>query len=318
MGRYLGRRVSGAVLSLLLVTVALTLLIHVVPGDPVVKILGPRASPAMIASVRAEMNLDESFPMQVWLFLQGAVQGDLGNDFTTREPVTGQILAVLPDTLILAVSGLLLATLIGIPLGVLAATHPGSWLDRVTGAIAIAFTSLPTYVVGLLLLLLFAVRLGWFPAIGAGELSDPVDYARHLILPVIALAIGWIGYLARLLRASLLEVMNENYIRTARSWGISERIVLYRFALKNALIPTVAVLGVGLGYLMGGAIFVELIFTRDGLGSLAQSAIEDRNFPVVRGTTLVIAVLFIAANMLADLSYRFLDPRIRLEDEELA
>ena len=193
MGRYLGRRVSGAVLSLLLVTVALTLLIHVVPGDPVVKILGPRASPDMIASVRAEMNLDESFPMQVWLFLQGAVQGDLGNDFTTREPVTGQILAVLPDTLILAVSGLLLATLIGIPLGVLAATHPGSWLDRVTGAIAIAFTSLPTYVVGLLLLLLFAVRLGWFPAIGAGELSDPVDYARHLILPVIALAIGWIG-----------------------------------------------------------------------------------------------------------------------------
>jgi len=317
MGSYLVRRLGGAVLSLLLVTIALTLLIHVVPGDPVVKILGPRATPELIESVRAEMDLDEPFPMQVWLFVQGAVQGDLGNDFTTREPVTGQILAVLPNTIILAVTGLLLATLIGIPLGVLAATHAGSWLDRVTGAVSIAFTSLPTYVVGLLLLLLFAVRLDWLPAIGAGDLADPVDYARHLILPVIALAVGWIGYLARLLRASLLEVLNENYVRTARSWGVSERIVVYRFALKNALIPTVAVLGVGLGYLMGGAIFVELIFTRNGLGSLAQTAIEERNYPVVRGTALVIAVLFIAANILADLSYRILDPRIRLDDEEL-
>ena len=317
MGPYLVRRLGGAALSLLLVTIALTLLIHVVPGDPVVKILGPRATPELIASVRDEMDLDEPFPMQVWLFVEGAVQGDLGNDFTTREPVMGQILAVLPNTIILAVTGLLLATLIGIPLGVLAATHPGSWLDRFTGAVSIAFTSLPTYVVGLLLLLLFAVRLDWLPAIGAGDLSDPVDYARHLVLPVIALAVGWIGYLARLLRASLLEVLNENYVRTARSWGISERIVVYRFALKNALIPTVAVLGVGLGYLMGGAIFVELIFTRNGLGSLAQTAIEQRNYPVVRGTTLVIAVLFIAANILADLSYRFLDPRVRLDDEEL-
>ena len=315
MGPYLVRRLGGAALSLLLVTIALTLLIHAVPGDPVVRILGPRATPELIASVRDEMDLDEPLPMQVWLFLAGAVRGDLGDDFTTREPVMSQILNVLPNTIILAVTGLLLATLIGIPLGVLAATHAGSWLDRLTGAASIAFTSLPTYVVGLLLLLLFAVRLDWLPAIGSGDLSDPVDYARHLILPVIALAIGWIGYLARLVRASLLEVLNENYIRTARSWGISERIVVYRFALKNALIPTVAVLGVGLGYLMGGAIFVELIFTRTGLGTLAQSAIEDRNFPMVRGTTLVIAVLFIAANMLADLSYRFLDPRIRLDDE---
>jgi len=298
-----------------LVTIALTLMIHLVPGDPVVRILGPRATPELIAAVRDEMDLDEPLPAQVWLFVAGAVRGDLGDDFTTRESVMGQIANVLPNTVILAVCGLLLAVLLGIPLGVLAAAHPGSWLDRVTGVASIAFTSLPTYVVGLLLLLLFAVRLHWLPAIGAGELSDPVDYARHLILPVIALALGWVGYLARLVRASLLEVLNENYIRTARSWGLKDRIVVYRFALKNALIPTVAVLGVGLGYLMGGAIFIELIFTRTGLGTLAQSAIEERNYPVVRGTTLVIAFLFIIANLIADLSYRFLDPRIDLDDE---
>jgi peptide/nickel transport system permease protein len=314
MGSYILRRLGGGFLSLLLVTIALTLMIHLVPGDPVVRILGPRATPELVAAVRNEMDLDEPLPAQVWLFVTGALRGDLGNDFTTRESVMSQITNVLPNTIILAVSGLLLAVLLGIPLGVLAATHAGSWLDRVTGVASIAFTSLPTYVVGLLLLLLFAVRLDWLPAIGSGDLSDPVDYARHLILPVIALAIGWVGYLARLMRASLLEVLNENYIRTARSWGLRERTVVYRFALKNALIPTVAVLGVGLGYLMGGAIFVELIFTRTGLGTLAQNAIEDRNYPLVRGTTIVIAFLFILANLIADLSYRFLDPRIELDE----
>jgi peptide/nickel transport system permease protein len=314
MGSYILRRLGGGFLSLLLVTIALTLMIHLVPGDPVVRILGPRATPDLVAAVRDEMDLDEPLPAQVWLFVTGALRGDLGNDFTTRESVMSQITNVLPNTIILAVSGLLLAVLLGIPLGVLAATHAGSWLDRVTGVASIAFTSLPTYVVGLLLLLLFAVRLDWLPAIGSGDLSDPVDYARHLILPVIALAIGWVGYLARLMRASLLEVLNENYIRTARSWGLRERTVVYRFALKNALIPTVAVLGVGLGYLMGGAIFVELIFTRTGLGTLAQNAIEDRNYPLVRGTTIVIAFLFILANLIADLSYRFLDPRIELDE----
>jgi peptide/nickel transport system permease protein len=314
MGWYVLRRLGGGFLSLLLVTIALTLMIHLVPGDPVVRILGPRATPELVAAVQDEMDLDEPLPVQVWLFVTGALRGDLGNDFTTRESVMSQITNVLPNTIVLAVSGLLLAVLLGIPLGVLSATHPGSWLDRVTGVASIAFTSLPTYVVGLLLLLLFAVRLDWLPAIGSGDLSDPVDYARHLILPVIALAIGWVGYLARLMRASLLEVLNENYIRTARSWGLRERTVVYRFALKNAMIPTVAVLGVGLGYLMGGAIFVELIFTRTGLGTLAQSAIEDRNYPLVRGTTIVIAFLFILANLIADLSYRFLDPRIELDE----
>lgn len=313
MGGYIARRLVGGGLSLLLVMVLLSLLIYLLPGDPVLRILGPRASPDLVASVREEMDLDEPIHVQVWRFVGGAVLGDLGNDFTTQVPVATLIAQALPNTIILSVAALLLAVIAGIPLGVVAATRPGSWIDRLTGIVSISFTSMPTYVVGLLLLLLFAVRLDWFPAIGSGALSDPVDYAHHLVLPVVALALGWIGYLARLMRANLLEVLNESYIRTARSWGLSERIVVYRFALRNALVPTVAVLGVGLGYLMGGAIFIELIFTRTGLGTLVEGAISDRNWPVVRGTTLVIALLFVLANLVADLSYRFLDPRVELD-----
>ncbi len=148
---------------------------------------------------------------------------------------------------------------------------------------------------------------------GAGELSDPLDYLRHLILPAVALAITWIGYLARLVRASMLEVLNANYIRTAQAFGIKERMIFYRYALKNAIIPTIAVLGVGLGSLMGGAIFVEVIFARPGLGTLIYDAIQSRNYPIVRGGVLVVAILFVLANLLADLSYRVLDPRIRDE-----
>jgi peptide/nickel transport system permease protein len=183
----------------------------------------------------------------------------------------------------------------------------------VASVISVSMITLPPYVAGLFLLLLFSVHFTWLPSIGAGSLSHPVDYLKHLALPAIALAVTWIGYLARLVRTSMLEVLGENHIRTARAFGLSDRIVFYKYALKNAIIPTVAVLGVGLGTLMGGTIFVEVIFTRPGLGSLIFDSIETRNYPVVRGGVLVVALLFVGANLIADLSYRYLDPRIRLE-----
>jgi peptide/nickel transport system permease protein len=173
--------------------------------------------------------------------------------------------------------------------------------------------TIPPYVAGLFLLLLFAVRFPIFPAIGSGDISHPIDYAKHLVLPAVALAVTWIGYLARLVRASMLEVLNSSYIRTAEAFGLRERLIFYRYALKNAIIPTIAVLGVGLGSLMGGAIFVEVIFARNGLGTLIYDAIESRNYPIVRGGVLVVAILFVLANLIADLSYRMLDPRIRDE-----
>lgn len=313
MRAYLLKRILMTVLVLLIVTVVLSVLVHIVPGDPARTILGPRASPALMAKVRSAMDLDKPVLIQVRNFLWTVLHGSLGTDIFTGRPIEMLIGAVLPHTIILAFSSLGLAVLIGIPLGVYSATHPDSWLDRVTAVLSISFITIPSYVAGLFLLLLFAVELKVMPAIGLGEDGDLVDYLRHLILPATALAVTWIGYLARLVRASLLEVLNENYIRAARAAGLSPRLVRYKYALKNALIPTVAVLGVGLGNLMGGAVFVEIIFGRPGMGKLIFDAIGSRNYPIVRGGVLVVAFLFVLANLLADLVYTYLDPRIQLD-----
>jgi peptide/nickel transport system permease protein len=314
MFRYLLKRLGMSLLVVLLAMLFLASLVHIIPGDPVKTILGPRASESMSARVRAEMGLDQPIPVQLFNFVIRAVQGDLGRDFVSKLPVTLLIGEALPHTIILAIASLGLATLVGVPMGVYSAARPNTWVDRLTGLLAVSCITLPSYVAGLFLLLIFAVQLSLFPAIGVGELSDPADYLRHLILPATALAITWVGYLARLVRASVLEVLNANYIRTAFAFGLRERTIFYKYALKNALIPTIAVLGVGMGNLLGGAIFIEVIFTRPGLGRLIYESIADRNYPIVQGGILVAALLFVLANLLADISYHYLDPRIRLEE----
>ena len=310
---YVLKRLAMTALVLLVVMTFLAALVHLIPGDPVTTILGPRADPELSKIVRDQMQLDLPVPEQIWNFITGALHGDLGVDFVSDEDVTSLVFSALPHTIVLAVSSLVLAIGIGVPLGVYAATHPNTWLDRIMGLISVSFITVPSYLAALLLVLIFSVHLHWLPAIGTGDFSDPVDYLRHLILPAIALGLAWIGYFARLVRASMLEVLNTNYIRTAHAFGIRERVIFYRYALKNAIIPTIAVLGVGLGTLMGYAIFVEVIFARPGLGTLIYDSIESRNYPVVRGGVLVVAILFVTCNLLADLSYRFLDPRIRAE-----
>lgn len=262
------------------------------------------------------MGLNDPVPVQVYYFVINALQGDLGVDFVSGRSVTEIIMEALPHTFWLAIASLGLASLVGVPLGVFSAARPNSIADRVTSVLSISFITMPSFVAALLLLLLFAVELGWFPAIGVGDPNDPLDYLKHLILPSIALAITWIGYLSRLVRASMLEILNETYVRTALSFGLRGRTVFYRHALRNAIIPTVAVLGVGLGSLLGGAVFTEVIFTRPGLGRLIYDAIADRNYPIVRGGILVAAIFFVFANLIADISYHFLDPRIRLEESK--
>ena len=200
----------------------------------------------------------------------------------------------------------------GVPLGVVAAGRPGSLLDRVIGIGSISVITVPPFVVGLLLILVFSVAVHAFPVIGAGTSGNPVSQLYHLALPAVALALGWAGYLARIVRANMLEVLSSNYVRTAHAFGIRRRQVFYKYALKNAAAPVVAILGVGLGTLLGGAIFVEVIFDRPGLGTLAYNAISSRNYPIVQGTALVIAIMVIAANLLADVCYRLLDPRVQL------
>lgn len=314
MAQYLLKRLGMTLLVMLLSMIFLASMIYLIPGDPVKTILGPRASTEMAARVHAEMGLDRPIPAQILDFVGKTLRGDLGQDFVSGVPVTKLIGSVLPHTILLALASLGLATLVGIPLGIFSATHPDSWADQLTGIISVSFITLPPYIAGLLLLLLFAVQLGWLPAVGAGELSQPVDVLRHLILPATALALTWVGYLARLVRASLLEVLTADYIRTAAAFGLPERLISYKYALKNGIIPTVAVLGVGMGNLLGGAIFVEVIFSRPGLGKLIYDSISDRNYPIVRGGILVAAFLFVMANLLADLSYRYLNPRLRSEE----
>jgi peptide/nickel transport system permease protein len=299
-------------LVLVLVTVYLTLLVHIVPGDPAKSLLGPRANPERIAKIRAAMNLDKPILQQLGLALWSLVRLDFGTDLFTGRSISELVAAALPHTLILAWSSLGLAILIGIPLGVYSATHPDSWLDRFTAIISISFITVPSYVGGLFLLLIFAVQFQIMPAIGLGDEGNVLDYVKHLILPATALAITWVGYLARLVRASLLEVLNQTYIRAEMAAGIPQRKIYYQYALKNAIIPTVAVLGVGIGKLMAGAVFVELIFTRPGMGTLLYNAIQARNYPVVRAGVLTVAFLFVAANLLADIVYTYLDPRIHL------
>ena len=318
MAGYLLKRLTMTLVVVVVVMVFLSVLVHLVPGEPASIILGPRASESLIAIVREEMKLDEPIHVQVWDFVTGALQGDLGRDFLSRAPVSELILDALPHTIVLAVVAMAVAALVGIPLGVYAATRPNTIIDRVTAVISVSFITMPYYIAGLFLLLLFSLHWSLFPAVGAGSFSDPVDYLRHLVLPATALALTWVGYIARLVRTSMLEVLGANYIRTARAFGVRERVVFYKYALKNAIIPTVAVVSVGLGELMGGAVFVEVIFTRPGLGSLAVEAIVARNFPVLQGTVLVIALVYVFANLVADLSYRLLDPRIRVEEATAA
>ena len=313
MQAYLLKRFVMTILVLLLVITFLSLLVHIVPGDPAKTLLGPRANPDLIAKTRAAMDLDKSIPVQVRNFLWNILHGSFGTDVFTGRSIGMLVGSALPHTLVLAWVSLGLAVIVGVPLGVYSATHPDSWLDRITAVVSISFITVPSYVGGLFLLLLFAVQFRVMPAIGLGKDGDIADYIKHLILPATALAITWVGYLARLVRASLLEVLNETYIRAAMAVGLSQRLSCYKYALKNALIPTVAVLGVGIGNLMGGAVFVELIFSRPGMGTLIYNAIQSRNYPIVRAGVLIIAFVFVAANLLSDLIYTYLDPRIQLD-----
>jgi peptide/nickel transport system permease protein len=310
---YIAKRTLMALVVIVVLMVFLGVLVHLIPGDPAQIILGQQASPALSEIVRNEMGLNKPLPTQVWDFVSHAFEGDLGTDFITHVPVTTLVGNALPHTIILAAAGLGLAVLLGVPLGVYAASHPNSLGDRISALVSVSMITMPAYVAGILLLLAFTVELRLVPSIGTGSFAHPLDYTKHLILPAVALGSTWIGYIARLVRASMVEALNSNYIRTAHAYGLRRRTIFYKHALKNALIPTVAVLGVGLGHLMGGAVFIETIFSRAGLGRLILDAIATRNYPVIRGGVLTIAVLFVAANLAADLSYRFLDPRIRVE-----
>jgi peptide/nickel transport system permease protein len=308
---YAMRRLLTAVLTVIGAVTMLFVVIRLIPGDPAVVMLGPRASDAMIASMRERMMLDEPVLLQLAAFLGNVLRGDLGRDVLNELPILGMVLDVLPFTIVLAFGSIALAVLVGVPLGALAAAYRNSWWDRATAFVSVAFITLPPFVAGLLLLLIFSVELRWLPVSGGGTRGDTIDQLRHLILPVTALALTWVGYIARLIRSSVLEEITKDHVRTAHSKGLGPRRVLFKHVLRGALIPTIAVLGVGFGNLLGGAVLIEIIFNRPGLGFLILNAIESRNYPVVQGGLVVAVFLYTLANVIADLSYGFVDPRIR-------
>jgi len=309
--RYLASRLVTTALIVVGAMLLLFALSAIVPGDPATALLGPQVTPEASRRFIAEMGLDQPIHVRLVTFFGNMLTGNLGTDTRTGLPVATLVWSVIPSTFVLTFAAILLAVVLGVPLGVYAATHRGSALDNALAFVSVAFIAVPSFVIAIFLLLIFSIWLDWLPVLGAGRAGDWVDQGKRLILPTLALAAGWIGFIARLVRSSMLEVMGENYIRTARAYGISRRLVTYKYALKNACIPTIAILGMGIGRLLGGAVLVEIVFARPGLGRLIYDAIGIRNYPVVQGSVLVVVVLFMLVNLAVDLSYSAIDPRIR-------
>jgi len=301
----LGRRLLLTIPTLFGVLVVVFLLLYVAPGDPVQAMVGERADPATIARLRTELRLDDPLPVQFAHYSWGILRGDFGRSYITNRPIIADIAERFPRTLLLATSAMLLAILIGVTVGVLAAIRPNSWFDRTALALTYLGISFPVYWVGLLLIVLFAVTLRWLPASGYGRLE-------FLVLPSLALGSRSIAYLARVTRSSMLEVLGADFVRTARAKGLSESAVLVRHALRNALIPVVTVIGLDFGAYLTGSILTETIFSWPGIGRYVVMAISRRDLPAVQGTVLFLSVIFVAVNLLTDLAYQRVDPRVRV------
>lgn len=311
MWSYLLKRLSLSVVIVLCALLALFLLLQFIPGDPARIALGPRATPEVIARYAEKMHLDKPVLYQFWIYFSNSLSGDLGADVFSNRAVTTIVMEALPYTLILAAVALAWSALIGIPLGCLSAVRPNSFFDRVTGVLSVATIAIPSFLVSIWSLLVFAIMLRLLPVIGAGDPGDFWDQVTHLVLPAFAVGLGWVGYLARMVRASMLEVMSENYIRAARAFGLKERTVVFRYALKVAILPTITLIGIGFSGLLSGAVFAEIIFTRPGVGKLIYDMVMMRNFPVVQGAVLVTTAVYVMITLFADLLVGWLDPRVR-------
>jgi peptide/nickel transport system permease protein len=284
---------------------------RMIPGDLATIMLGPRATPDRVARLNEEMGLNEPVPMQVMLFLGNGIRGDFGTDPLTERSVAVILMENLPYTLILIATGLGWAVLLGIPLGCYSAIRRDSFVDKLTGVISVGTISIPSFVVAIYLALIFAVQLRWLPMIGAGEAGQVGDQILHLIMPSFAVGLGWVGYLARIVRASMLEVMGENHIRTARAFGLPESKVVTHYALRIAILPTLTLLALAIGGLLSSTVFSEYVFQRPGIGSLIVDSAKLRNYPVLQSAVLVTVSIYIIATIVTDLIVAWLDPRVR-------
>lgn len=305
MLKYVLRRILLAIPLILGISFIVFSLMHLAPGDPVRMLAGREAPPEVVAAISAEWGFDKPMLVQYFVWLGKVLRGDLGRSIISQLPVSFLIKARLPYTLKLNFWATLLGLGIAVPLGVLAAAKHQTWVDYVSSAIALVGMSMPGFWLSLVLIIVFAVKLDWFPTSGTGTWA-------HYVLPATALGISWAAGLMRMVRTSLLEVLREDYVRTARAKGLRERVVLVKHALRNALIPIVTVLGTWLAYMVVGTVIVETIFAWPGLGRLLTTALTQRDFFLVQAIILLISVAVVGANLLVDVLYAVIDPRVRL------
>ena len=316
MSRFLVRRLLLLAPVLMGVSVIVFLVLHLAPGDPAEIMLGSQATQEDRLRLRADLGLDDPLHVQYGRWLGHVVRGDLGRSLWMRRPVLGEVLVRLKATLILTSTALVLSSIGGVALGILSATRPNSWLDRTSAVASLFGASMPVFWLGIVLMVVFSLTLGWLPASGMYAPyggGDVEDLLRHLVLPALTLAAASVTIVARLTRSAMLEVLGQDYIRTARAKGLVERRIVVRHALKNALVPIVTVIGVQAGYLLGGAVLTETVFAWPGVGTLMVQGILARDIPLVQGCVLVVALTFVLVNLFVDLLYAWLDPRIRYE-----
>jgi ABC-type dipeptide/oligopeptide/nickel transport system permease component len=308
---YVVKRLLVAVPTLLAVLTVVFFFVRIAPGDPAFIILGDQASQQALAALRHELGLDRPMLIQYLGFISAVLQGDLGNSLVTHQSVWSEVAKVLPYTIELTLSALAIGAAIGLPLGVLAARHRNDTLDYAARIFSLAGLSFPAFVSAIMMLLVFAIHLRWFPVISEAQPGDPLSRLSALALPAINLGLFMVAYVMRVARSSMLGVLGEDYIRTARSKGVPARVVIWRHALGNAMIPVVTVVGLYLGVLIGNSVLTEIVFNRPGLGKLIVNALNQRDYTMLQGLMVIYAFFIVIANLLTDLAYGLVDPRVK-------
>ncbi len=312
MWSYLIRRILAVIPVLLVVTVIVFLMLRLTPGDPAANIAGDAATTEDIAKLRVELGLEEPLPVQFTIYIKNLLKGDFGESFYYKRPVISMVADGVQPTLSLALFTIVMACLIAVPLGTLAAFKQGSWLDRGVMGFSVVGFSVPVFVIGYVLIYIFSVKLEWFPVQGYQPISEGIGgWAYRLILPSMALSVIFVALIARMTRTSVLEVLNEDYIRTARAKGLSQSKILIKHALRNAAVPIVTVIGIAIAILISGVVVTESVFVIPGLGLLTLDAIQGRDYPTVQALIILFSVVYVVINLIIDLLYTLLDPRIR-------
>lgn len=334
MLNYIIKRLLALIPILIGVAVIVFLIVHLIPGDPAQTMLGERASDAALEKLREDMGLNDPLPVQFWRYVKNLLRGDLGRSIMSNNPVSDELSQRFPATLELSFFAIMFAIIVGVPAGIFASINQNSWFDNLSMLIALMGVSMPIFWLGLMFIWLFAVELGWFPPssrIGVGLDFTPItnlyvidsiiqlnftalkDVVHHLVLPAVALGTIPMAIIARMTRSSMLEVLRKDYIRTAFAKGLKRKVVIFKHALKNAMVPIITVVGLQFGVLLGGAVMTETIFSWPGLGKYLVDAIYARDFPIVQGGILFFAGVFVIVNLIVDLSYALVDPRIQYE-----